>query len=162
MLLHWAYEFAWDIHNPQRGQSYRAIRLNMSQTNVWLEHACHRAMFLSAELRLPQETTVWIDPNKVKPTFSRGYEGCFAQILSLTQHSTGLRPVRRVQRSTGASNLLRRHQTKPRSLSKQDQNLEPANQHSSGVKEHLCASFHANVVGFEQRRRSKMLSRHAR
>ncbi|CAG0895429.1 unnamed protein product [Cyprideis torosa] len=64
-ILHWAFADVWDPEEPAWGQGYRVIRLNFSHSNMYLEYACQKAKFSSCELRLPAETTLWIDPGEV-------------------------------------------------------------------------------------------------
>ncbi|EFX70333.1 hypothetical protein DAPPUDRAFT_8665, partial [Daphnia pulex] len=59
-------EHHWYPEHPSRGQAYRCIRLNPSSgREALIETAVIVAGLTYADIQLPLELTVWIDPDSV-------------------------------------------------------------------------------------------------
>ncbi|NXU15795.1 B910 protein, partial [Pardalotus punctatus] len=60
------YKNHWYLDNPSRGQAFRCIRINKHQSrDPLLEQACAESHVDFAQLGLPQEMTLWVDPFEV-------------------------------------------------------------------------------------------------
>lgn len=72
------YKDHWYSESPSKGQAFRCIRINNSQReDPELMRACEESGVLYADLGLPRELTLWVDPGEVvcrygekKPTFT--------------------------------------------------------------------------------------------
>ncbi|NWV43354.1 B910 protein, partial [Grantiella picta] len=60
------YKNHWYLDNPSRGQAFRCIRINKHQArDPLLQQACVESDVDFAELGLPREMTLWVDPFEV-------------------------------------------------------------------------------------------------
>ncbi|XP_059819055.1 protein BTG3-like [Hypanus sabinus] len=65
-VLQHSYQGHWYPANPSKGQAYRCIRINGSQRrDPVLLLACQECNVDYSQLQLPQEITLWIDPQEV-------------------------------------------------------------------------------------------------
>ncbi|XP_062895059.1 maternal B9.15 protein-like [Mobula hypostoma] len=65
-VLQHSYQGHWYPANPSKGQAYRCIRINGSQRrDPVLLLACQKCNVDYSQLQLPQEMTLWIDPQEV-------------------------------------------------------------------------------------------------
>lgn len=72
------YKGHWYNESPSKGQAFRCIRINSSQReDPELMRACEESGVEYADLGLPRELTLWVDPGEVvcrygekKPTFT--------------------------------------------------------------------------------------------
>uniref|UniRef100_A0A3B3R8E8 Si:dkey-79d12.5 n=1 Tax=Paramormyrops kingsleyae TaxID=1676925 RepID=A0A3B3R8E8_9TELE len=67
----------WYPENPSRGQAFRCIRINrFGPCDELLQQACEECALKSAELGLPLEFSMWIDPGEVCARLGEG-SPCF-------------------------------------------------------------------------------------
>ncbi|KAL4647490.1 maternal B9.15 protein-like [Arapaima gigas] len=65
-LLFERYKSHWYPGEPSRGQAFRCMRMNKSQSrDPVLERACQRSEIEYEDLGLPREMTIWVDPFEV-------------------------------------------------------------------------------------------------
>lgn len=56
----------WYTDEPSKGQGYRCIRINHAEpTDPAILKAANRCGLQYTDLNLPQELTLWVDPNEV-------------------------------------------------------------------------------------------------
>ncbi|KAM5131866.1 protein BTG4 [Mantella aurantiaca] len=65
-ILFARYKSHWYAENPTKGQAFRCIRINKSQTvDSVLAQACAESHIDYDDLGLPKEMTIWVDPFEV-------------------------------------------------------------------------------------------------
>jgi len=81
-LLEQSFQGHWYPGNPERGQAYRCIRLNSgSCADPIINRAALEVGLEYAELKLPVELTLWVDPHEVSCRFGEN-EGSFCTVAS--------------------------------------------------------------------------------
>lgn len=79
----------WHPEKPTRGQAYRCIRLNESDRKERLiDQAAAQSGLSYAQLKLPTELTIWVDPKEVCCRFGE-HQGSFCTLASFKNGGSG-------------------------------------------------------------------------
>ena len=91
----------WHLDNPQLGSAYRCIRINHNMDPL-VEKAADECGLKIADLALPKEITIWIDPNEISYRF--GEDGSINTVYMKESRSEG---------GNLENTLLNRHKSQP-------------------------------------------------
>lgn len=80
------FQLHWYPDNPTLGQAFRCIRINSSSNkDPLIQQALIAASLTYADIHLPLELTVWIDPDQVACRFGED-QGSIASLMSFTHN----------------------------------------------------------------------------
>ncbi|XP_078740571.1 uncharacterized protein LOC144953807 [Lampetra fluviatilis] len=98
------YKNHWYPEQPSRGQAYRCLRMNsIKAVDPVLAAACEASGIAYAELGLPRELTVWVDPGEVSCRYGEKSRAFTVTSLARGSEPASLSISAAVERATGDS-----------------------------------------------------------